>query len=65
MRFHGKGELYFGSYPESELANWAGRLTQIDSKLKTIYIYFNNDAGGAAIDNAGTMRSLIDNTTGN
>ncbi len=65
VRFHGKGELYYGSYPESELADWAGKLKNLGRKLKTIYVYFNNDAGGAAIANAGTMRRLIDNTTGN
>jgi uncharacterized protein YecE (DUF72 family) len=59
IRFHGKGDLYSGSYLYAELAEWAGRLQRISSGLKTIYIYFNNDAGGFAIKNALTLKKYL------
>jgi uncharacterized protein YecE (DUF72 family) len=59
IRFHGKGDLYSGSYPDSELAEWAKKTQQLARGLKTVYIYFNNDAGGYAIENARTLRKDI------
>jgi uncharacterized protein YecE (DUF72 family) len=59
VRLHGKGELYSGSYPDSELSNWAARLKALGHGLKSVYIYFNNDAGAHAIRNALTLRSYM------
>jgi uncharacterized protein YecE (DUF72 family) len=60
VRFHGKGELYSGSYPDNDLADWAAKLHQASAALKTIYIYFNNDAGGYAVQNALTLRKNLE-----
>ena len=59
IRFHGKGDLYSGSYPESELAGWAEKIKSLPPGIKTVYVYFNNDAGGFAVDNARTLRSYL------
>ncbi len=59
IRFHGKGDLYSGDYPDADLAEWAQRLRMLERGLKTIYIYFNNDAGGYAIQNARTLKRYL------
>jgi uncharacterized protein YecE (DUF72 family) len=60
IRFHGKNNLYSGCYPDAELADWAERLHKLPPGLGTIYVYFNNDAGGYAIENALTLRKLLE-----
>ncbi len=59
VRFHGKGDLYSGNYPDSELADWAEKLKRLASRVKAVYIYFNNDAGGFALENARTLRKCL------
>jgi uncharacterized protein YecE (DUF72 family) len=61
FRFHGKGELYSGSYPDSELAGWAEMIQRLSLEIKTIYVYFNNDAVGAAVKNALTLKRFLEN----
>jgi uncharacterized protein YecE (DUF72 family) len=60
VRFHGNDELYSGSYSKEDLGDWLKKLQALPSSAKTIYIYFNNDAGGYAIENAQTLRKLIE-----
>jgi uncharacterized protein YecE (DUF72 family) len=60
IRFHGKGDLYSGSYPDSELSDWADKIRELAKGLKTIHVYFNNDAGGHAIQNALTLRKYLE-----
>jgi len=57
IRFHGSEGLYSSCYSDEELADWAKRLT--DLAVKDMYIYFNNDIGGYAVDNAGTIRRYL------
>lgn len=59
FRFHGKGELYFGSYPDAELVGWAESINNISTHVNSIYAYFNNDAGGFAIRNALTLKKYL------
>jgi uncharacterized protein YecE (DUF72 family) len=60
IRFHGKGDLYSGSYPDSELSNWADKIRDLAKGLETTYIYFNNDAGGYAVQNARILRKYLE-----
>jgi uncharacterized protein YecE (DUF72 family) len=60
LRFHGHDDLYSSRYPEAELADWAGKLLKLSSAVQIIYIYFNNDAGGYAIENALTIRKYLE-----
>ncbi len=46
VRFHGSGSKYGGRYPDSTLADWAGWLSEQRVKGRSVYAYFNNDAGG-------------------
>jgi uncharacterized protein YecE (DUF72 family) len=56
IRFHGTTDRYSGSYPKSQLQNWANWLKNHSKKVRAIYIYFNNDAQGHAIKNAKQLR---------
>ena len=59
IRFHGSDGLYSGNYSDRELVGWAQKITTLGENLKAVYIYFNNDIAGYAIDNARTLMRLI------
>ncbi|MDB5183139.1 MAG: hypothetical protein JWO47_923 [Candidatus Saccharibacteria bacterium] len=59
IRFHGNKQLYRSSYSDEELKDWAGFIKTECKNCKTVYCYFNNDFGGAAIDNAQTLAHLV------
>lgn len=63
FRFHGKGDLYSGSYPDSELAEWSQKIQKLSAGLKAVYIYFNNDTGGYAVQNARTLKRYLCSST--
>jgi len=60
IRFHGSSGLYFSCYSDEELASWAEKLADLAARLKTVYIYFNNDAEAFAVRNAITLRSYLE-----
>jgi len=60
IRFHGSTELYSSRYSDEELADWAKRLANLAVNLKTMYIYFNNDAEAFAVKNALTLRRYLE-----
>jgi len=59
MRFHGSGDLYAGRYTDGELRAWARRLRELPARARNVYVYFNNDAYGHAIENAITLRNML------
>jgi uncharacterized protein YecE (DUF72 family) len=59
VRFHGSTGLYWSDYSDKELAGWAKKITKLGEKPKAVYIYFNNDAGGYAINNARTLAKFL------
>jgi uncharacterized protein YecE (DUF72 family) len=59
VRFHGSTALYSSSYTDKELADWADKLAGLAANLKEVYIYFNNDVGGFAIENAKSIRDYL------
>lgn len=59
LRFHGSDELYAGRYKDAQLAAWAKRLRALPDDVREVYVYFNNDAFGYAVDNASTLRSIL------
>jgi len=59
VRFHGANGRYVGSYDESVLVSWAQRLRPY-CQTKEIFCYFNNDFGGAAIEDAKRLRALLE-----
>ncbi len=58
IRLHGKDQLYASGYRDKELEKWAERMRKWESKLD-IYIYFNNDALGHAVNNALKLKALL------
>jgi len=53
LRLHGPHRLYFGSYRPDLIAVWAARITT------PAYVYFDNDADGAAPWDAMAMASVL------
>ncbi len=59
VRFHGSSGLYSSCYTDDELAWWAEKIANLTSKLKSVFIYFNNDAEAFAVRNALTLRDYL------
>jgi len=60
IRFHGSTDLYSSCYSDEELAGWGKRLAKLARNLKSVYIYFNNDAEAFAVRNAVTLRAYLE-----
>jgi uncharacterized protein YecE (DUF72 family) len=60
VRFHGSEGLYSSRYSDEELSEWARKIAGLEQHIKTRYIYFNNDAQAFAVENARTLRNLLD-----
>jgi uncharacterized protein YecE (DUF72 family) len=58
-RFHGIKKLYFSEYTKQTMKNFAGELTG-QNNINSAYIYFNNTATTAAINNAKQLKSLLE-----
>jgi uncharacterized protein YecE (DUF72 family) len=57
IRFH-QGKPLGAAYPRSKLRRWADRIVGLPAD--DVYVFFNNDPGGAAIRDAGTMFELLE-----
>lgn len=57
VRFHGPRELFASRYSEDEMDEWWRYITSARN-VKKVYIYFNNDFHGYAIENARYLQSL-------
>ncbi|MEX2984138.1 DUF72 domain-containing protein [Streptomyces sp. C36] len=58
LRFHHGRARPWPRYGSRALSTWAGRLADAWSDRAPVYVYFNNDAGGAAVhDAAGFARA--------
>ncbi len=58
LRFHGD-VLHGGDYPLSTLKVWAKRIAAWYSQRLGVFVYFNNDIGGYAVQNAVTLKRLL------
>jgi uncharacterized protein YecE (DUF72 family) len=63
VRLHGPGGKYQGSYSDRTLREWAKRIEQWSGKLKSCYVYFDNDQGGFAAQNALKLKKLVQQIT--
>lgn len=59
VRFHGPGKDYQDAYPDHDLAGWVYPLSAWLEEGRDVFVYFNNDPGGHAINNARTLRGLM------
>jgi uncharacterized protein YecE (DUF72 family) len=60
VRFHGNEGLYSSRYSAEELSRWVQRIARLGQDVRATYIYFNNDAEACAVENARTLRNLLD-----
>jgi uncharacterized protein YecE (DUF72 family) len=59
VRLHGPGDKYQGCYREKELSDWAGIISDWQKNNKDVYIYFDNDDSGYAVQNAMELQEMI------
>ncbi len=59
LRFHGPSERYAGSYSDKTLTDWSHWITDNLSRVKKVFVYFNNDTNAYAVNNAKTLSSLL------
>ncbi|MDD4932249.1 MAG: DUF72 domain-containing protein [Methylacidiphilaceae bacterium] len=60
VRLHGGEATYASSYSENELASWAERVKTWQREARTVHLYFDNTAGGAAVENALSLLALLE-----
>ncbi len=58
VRMHGPGDLYGSKYTTRQLKKLADKIRLWKRQVKDIYIYFNNDTNGYAVDNAKKLIEL-------
>ena len=58
LRFHGRTSLYSSCYTEKELTGWAKKIKNWLDMGLDVYVYFNNDALGYAVENARRLQEL-------
>jgi uncharacterized protein YecE (DUF72 family) len=59
IRLHGSNHDN-GNYAEADLATWAGRIREFLNDGADVWAYFDNDQEGFAIENARTLRRLLE-----
>lgn len=59
VRLHGDA-AHAGDYQETALEAWAGRLSEWRRQRLDVFVYFNNDIGGHALEDARTLRKMLD-----
>lgn len=58
VRLHGPGAPYTGSYHGAALEHWAA-IIRTWTKLKTVYVYFDNDQSAYAVQDALELNRLL------
>ncbi len=59
IRLHGD-PAHGGDYQAATLEMWARRITAWCRQGLDVFVYFNNDIGGYALEDAQTLRNLLD-----
>jgi len=60
VRLHGPGAAYQGAYTDAALREWAARIRESRHSLRAVYVYFDNDQAAHAVNNALTLKRLIE-----
>jgi uncharacterized protein YecE (DUF72 family) len=60
LRFHGRTKLFASRYTDAELSEEAKRIRRYLRDGLDVYVYFNNDALGHAVENAKTLKCLVE-----
>jgi uncharacterized protein YecE (DUF72 family) len=59
LRLHGPGDKYQGSYSETDLHKWARQISKWTSNALDVYVYFDNDDSGYAVQNALSLKRMV------
>lgn len=59
IRMHGPEELFASKYTAEQLAEWAAYIRSITPHVKRVYVYFNNDFHGYALENAKELQAML------
>ncbi|MEO6536597.1 MAG: DUF72 domain-containing protein [Candidatus Paceibacterota bacterium] len=59
IRLHGPEKLFASKYTEEQMKDWSSYIKSISSKTKRVYVYFNNDFHGYAIENAKELKEFL------
>jgi uncharacterized protein YecE (DUF72 family) len=59
IRLHGPEKLFASKYSIEQLAEWADYINESSKKVKKVYVYFNNDFHGYALENAKELYSMV------
>ncbi len=59
IRMHGPDKLFASSYSAAQLTEWATYIKSIATQVKRVYVYFNNDFHGYALQNAHELRTIL------
>jgi uncharacterized protein YecE (DUF72 family) len=63
IRLHGPTlHKYQGSYSDAQMREWAKRIEKWGRTLDALYIYFDNDDSAFAVDNALTLKRMVEGT---
>lgn len=60
VRLHGHTRKYASSYSRAHLERWADDVVTWAGEGRDVHVYLDNDAEGAAVANAVTLRDLVD-----
>lgn len=63
IRMHGPTKLFASSYPSEQLKELAGYIRSVSPTVERVYVYFNNDFHGYAIENAQKLKQLLQSDT--
>jgi uncharacterized protein YecE (DUF72 family) len=58
IRFHAGAEPG-GRFADEQLAPWAARIRALARSGKGVYVYFNNDWEGHAVNDAARLRTML------
>lgn len=59
LRFHGREQLYASDYSEADLKLYVEKIINCLDEDKEVWVFFNNDFHGFAINNAVRLREMV------
>ncbi len=59
LRMHGDEQTYSSKYSQESLARWADYIAEWVSDKRDVFVYFNNDAHGYAVEDARRLREMV------
>jgi uncharacterized protein YecE (DUF72 family) len=64
VRFHGGEGKYWGRYADQRLLEWGDWILDQARQQRTVWVYFNNDVDGHAIQDGLTLKAIVAQSRG-